>query len=255
VRRPSTISLAAGGLLASALLLWAVTASTRSDAKAPATAAAPSATAPPSRRPTEPPRPGDPHPRVAEPSMPSLTPAWRREVTDRVKQAPQPGAQAFRAMSDLYVEHNADLAQAQADAERITLAEVRELTYLGLMVQATQRVDEVEDVLGRALDQPARDQLTALMNDSNHDFQRQLRELVATGRPEDARWQLIRATEAHYLERYLAITGMMPDELDALLGGNILLPGAPIAGGETPPPEPRDQPRDTPTTPSRPTAP
>ncbi len=249
--RPSTISLAAGGLLAGALLLWAVSASTRGPRRRPA----PDVAEPASARPSRPPRPDDPRPRVAEPIMPPLTPAWRRAVTDRVQQAPLPGAQAFRAMSDLYVEHNADLAQAQADAERLTLAEVRELTHLGLMVQATQRIDEVEDVLGRTLDPGARDALTALMRESNQDFQRQLRELVAAGRPEDARWQLIRATEARYLEQYRTITGMQPDQLDALLGGNILLPGAPIAGGDTPPPTPRDEPRDTPSLPPRPPAP
>ena len=189
--------------------------------------------------------------------MPVLTPGWRRATTAQAHAAPRPGALAFRAMSDLYVEHNAAYARAQAEAEGLTLAEVRELTHLGLLVLATQRVPEVEEVLGRDLDDDARTALSGLMRSANDDFKRALRELVAAGASEDARWQLIRATEAGYLERFIAITGLEADQLDALLGGNILLPGAPIAGSpDADEPADSDAPaRDTPATPPRPSRP
>jgi hypothetical protein len=219
-------------------------------------------------RPSTPPGPDAPHVRAPEPTMPALTPAWRRAVTAQVEDAARPGAQAFRAMSDLYVDANDDFARAQAAAERITVAEVRELTHLGLLVLATQRVAEVEDVLGHELDDEDRTALGELMRTSNQAFKTELRALVASGAGEDARWQLIRATEADYLAGFVAITGLDDDGLDALLGGNILLPGAPIAEMDGDGPGDRDGDGDgdgdgldevvrdrSPATPPRPTAP
>ena len=248
------LPLVLGAALVAALGLWA--ARSRSDVARGAPAKAKVvASAVASGRPTAAPGPGGEHPRLAEPTMPTLSPGWRREVTERVRAADHPGAEAFRAMADLYVDHNADFARAQAEAEGLTLAEVRELTHLGLLVLATQRVPEVEDVLGHDLDDAARAAMGELMRASNDDFKRDLRELVAAGRPEAERWQLIRSTEARYLERFAAITGLDADQLDALLGGNILVPGAPIAGPPTPTPD-DDHPRDTsPTPPPRPSRP
>lgn len=255
MKRPSLPMVAACAALAGALALWAWTARSRAGDR-PATAAAPTAAAAaPTGRPSAPPGPDGPHPTIAEPTMPPLTPAWRRTVTAQVAADPRPGAAAFRAMADLYVDHNADFARAQAEAEGITVPEVRELTHLGLLVLATQRVAEVEDVLGHDLDDAARAELTALMHASNDDFKRDLRALVAADRPEDERWQLIRATLARYLDRFTAIAGLDPDQLDALLGGNVLLPGAPIAGPPTPSPtDPADH-HDSPAEPPRPPRP
>lgn len=250
MRRPSSLTLLAGAALAVALALWGWrAASDRGGARAGA--APPPATS--SGRPREAPGPGAAHPTVAEPTMPTLTPTWRREVTARVEHASAPGAAAFRAMSDLYVDRNPDFARAQAEAEHITLAEVRELTHLGLLVLATQRVPEVEEVLGHELDDTARRALGQLMRDANDDFKRELRALVAAGKPEPDRWALIRATEADYLARFAAITGITADQQDALLGGNILLPGAPIAGA--PADDGADHPQDSPGAPPRPAVP
>jgi hypothetical protein len=197
-------------------------------------------------RPTRPPRPGDePPPVTDEPQRPQPTDEQRAEILDRVRGAEQPGMTALRAFSDLYVDANLDLAQRQAESEGITLSEVRELTHFGNLVLATQRVPEVEEVLGRSLSQEERDKLSALMISANDGFKREMRAAVAGKATEEQRWEIIRAAQARYLADFFAATGMTDALLDDLLAGNMLLPGAPAATeqpdlDEVPPAEPRD---------------
>jgi hypothetical protein len=127
------------------------------------------------------------------------------------------------------MEHNAPFARAQAAKEGITVAEVAELTFLGYMVKATQSPHELEEVTGRALSEADRDKLGALMQTHNEGFKEKLRALVKNGAPEEARWELIRATEEAYKRDLFALAGLDDETFDAILAGDITKPGAPIA--------------------------
>ncbi|HKE19923.1 MAG TPA: hypothetical protein VKB80_33850 [Kofleriaceae bacterium] len=235
-----------GVLLLGALVVVAVAASmlglTRGpDAEAPPRAAVVSQSA----RPAEPPRgPRGPRPALDEPSPPIPTREMRAAATEKARGASNPGAVAFRTFSDLYVDHNLDFARKQAESEGITVAEVRELTHFGLLVEATQRVPEVEEVIGHPLTGEQRESLAALMSSANADFKSKMRSLVAAGSSEAERWKLIREAQARYLADFFSATGMNDQLLDDLLAGNVLLPGAPAATqppeGPVPPAGPRD---------------
>jgi len=202
-------------------------------------------------RPTLPPGPGDTATKAAavvEPTMPVLTPAWKAEVAEEVRGTARPGHAAFRRVSDLYVDENLALAERQAAAEGLTLSEVRELTYFGLLTMATQRFEDVEEVTGRPLTDADRTALGELMHSSNAEFRTAMRALVKQGGSEAARWELIRATQASYLAQLFARTGLDADRLDELLAGDLALPGAP-ARNEPPSGEPAVGGRDEAVTP------
>jgi hypothetical protein len=210
-------------------------------------------------RPTSPPKPGDPRPHVREPKNPELTQQWKAELTEKVRGEARPGEAAFVAYSDRFVDENLEFAQDQARAEGITLPEVRDLTRLGLLVMSTQRLPEVEEVLGRELSPEIKDALEEMVQRENGGFKAQLRALVAKRAPEAQRWELIHAADARYRAEFFRISGMTAELLDDLLAGNLLLPGAP---GANPDPSsvgagsdilPRG-PRDTAVPPPRPTA-
>lgn len=187
------------------------------------TAAAPSA-----GRPSREPGPGGGKPApVAEPRMPVLTPDEHAQLAAEVRDAPAPGAAAFRKLSDRYVDENLELAQRQASAEGLSLPEVRELTYFGLLAMATQRFDDVEEITGRPLGESDRAALGELMQGANGDFRTQMRALVGRRGAEAERWALIRETQARYQRELFRITGLDASTLDDLLAGNLALPGAP----------------------------
>ena len=140
-----------------------------------------------------------------------------------------PGEAAFRAMIHAFIEYNLEFAKAQAAKEGITVAEVEELTYLGYLVMATQRLSDVEDVTGRVYTDAERAHVASLMGEHNVAFKDTLRAAVARGAAEAERWQLIRAAEAAYLEDLYAATGLDADGLDSLLAGDLGKTGAPAA--------------------------
>jgi hypothetical protein len=186
------------------------------------------ARAPAAIRPAAPPRPGDPKPAAPrEPILPTLSPAERAELAERVRGRDRPGEHAFRAVAERYVDGNLELAQDQAASEGLTLAEVRELTYFGLMVLATQRTSEVEDLIGRPLTGDERGALADLMQHANGEFRKAMRALVARKASEAVRWALIRDTERRYRDDLFRVTSLTDALLDDLLAGNIALPGAP----------------------------
>ena len=167
----------------------------------------------------------------------------------------RPGRDAFRAVSERYVDENLELAKRQAAAEGLTLPEVRELTYFGLMVLATQRFEDVEAITGRPLGADQRDALARLMQSSNGEFREAMHALVARGGGEAERGKLIRDTEARYQTELFRISGLDDGMLDDLLAGNVALPGAP-ARGDQPEGPPIGGPRDDqPGTPPRPGTP
>jgi len=204
-------------------------------------------------RPRLPPRPGDaPPPAMDEPILPTATPEQRADIAERARGAARPGMTAFRAFSDLYVDGNLDLARRQAESEGLTLDQVRDLTSFGLMVLATQRVSDVEEIVGRSLTEEQRETLSALMISANGEFKEKLRALVAAGASEAERWKLIRSTQSEYLIDFYAATGMNDDLLDDLLAGNVNLPGAPASTQPPEGPVPPASPVDTDLHPERP---
>lgn len=216
----------------------------------------------PPGRPSRPPGPGEkdrPAP-PPEPALPRLGPEERALLLEKVRRDPHPGLAAFRLLSDRYVDDNAAMAAEQAKKEGLTLAEVRELTHFGLLAMATQRVEDLEDIIGHPLDAETRAALSKLLATSDQQFEAQMRELVAKGGGESERWALIRGMESRYLEELERLTGLDEEKLDDLLAGNLGLPGAPAAGLPAPDPRgvPRDDdrgPRDTVTPPPRPSVP
>jgi hypothetical protein len=184
-------------------------------------------------RPIRPPGPDDPRPTVVEPRSPEISNAWKAEMTEKLRGNPAPGEAAFAAYSDRFIDENLAMAEEQARAEGITLPEVRALTRLGLLVMSTQRLADVEEVLGRELPPETKDALEDMVQRENGAFKDQMRAMVAKGASEEQRWDLIRAADARYREEFFKLSGMTPELLDDMLAGNLLLPGAP---GATPDP-------------------
>lgn len=178
-------------------------------------------------KPRLPPKPGAPHVRLPTPEMPpdvaTIAAAAYAGATTR------PGEAAFRATVRAFIAYNARFAEVQAAKEGITIGEVEELTYLGFLVQATQRLDDVAELTGRTYSDAERAQIGALMGAHNDAFKASMRAAVARGAGETERWQLIRDTEAGYLDDFRAATGLDDDQLDGLLAGDLAKPGAPIA--------------------------
>jgi hypothetical protein len=204
-------------------------------------------------RPDLPPEPGRDQPRrLREPQLPPNAGETHAAAYEQARSqgSARPGEAAFRATVDAFVEYNKSFAEAQARQEGLTVAEVRELTYFGLMAQETQRWSEVEDVLGRTLTEDERQAAEELMHTANSEFKARMRELVARNASEEDRWELIQATQERYQREYFALTGMTSELLDDLLAGDITRKGAPIAtpppaemppGPEYTPPAPRPQ--------------
>ena len=204
-------------------------------------------------RPTRPPVPGQDRPApTPEPSEPPGMAELRAQTYAQARSdgREQPGDAAFRATIDAFIEYNRKFAEAQAQAEGITVDEVRELTYFGFLVMETQRWSEVEDIVGQPLSAEERQLGEELMHRFNKEFKTGMRALVQRGADADERWQLIRATQANYKREYFALTGMDAAQLDDLLAGDITRTGAPI---DTPPPDEITENPDTPTAePSKP---
>ena len=234
--------LAGVGLLAF-LLLGSRGLVPRSDA--PATSAStspgPAASTPDSEpgpvRPRTPPVQGrDSPPVVDEPTLPPDADALRLAAYQEAlaREEPRPGEQAFRSMVSAFMDHNRKLAEQQAAAEGLSLDEVEELTFLGLMAQESQRWPEVEQLLGGPLDPDKRTQTEAMLRELDNEFEQSMRDLVAEGASPEDRWALIRSFEKDYRDRYFELTGMDEDLLDDLLAGDASRKYAP---GSTPPPE------------------
>ncbi len=171
--------------------------------------------------------------------MPELPPeaaeVQARTYEEAVAQGSEtPGDVAFRATIDAFMTYNQKLAEAQAEAEGITIEEIHELTYFGFLALQTQRWPDVEDLIDRELTEEERTLGADLLRTTNQEFKEQLRQLVAEGAPESERWELIRSTQARYRREYFAITGMTPELLDQLLAGDLTRDYAPAV---TPIPE------------------
>ncbi|MEM1415830.1 MAG: hypothetical protein AAGH15_13060 [Myxococcota bacterium] len=212
---------------------------------------------PPPQRPAEAPVMGRDEPSsLPHPTAPLDMSVVRREAyaAARAEGDPRPGEAAFRAMVSAFMRHNRQLAEQQAEAEGLTMDEVEELTFLGLMAQQTQRWPEVEEVVGAPIDADTRIRAEQFLDELNQGFKEEMRGLVASGASERERGRLIRRTQDRYREVYFELTGMNPDHLDDLLAGDGSRAHPP---GELPPEEvlaqqPEAQPQPEP---ERPTGP
>lgn len=188
-------------------------------------------------RPTEPPVPGRDEPfSLPEPEPPPRLGQLRDDAYAAAVEAgtSRPGEAALREAVRVFIEHNRQFADAQAQAEGLTVEEVEELTFFGMMAQQTQRWPDVEDVLERPIDPAVREAAEALFHDANSTFKAEMRRQVQAGATEAERWALIRGAQEEYRQRYFELTGMNEAQLQALLAGD---PDRKYPGGTLPPPE------------------
>lgn len=248
MKQRTWIATALGALLVAAIVAAVVVGREASPASTRPAADPGLVTAP--RKPARPPPPGTPRVRVQSPEMPpNAGDVGRAAYADAKAAGRPPGEAAFRATVRAFIEYNRAFAEAQAAREHLTVEEVEELTYLGFMVQATQRLSEVADITGRDYGDAEREQVAGLMRVANDDFKTAMRDAVARGADADERWRLIRDTEDRYRTQLFALTGLDADGLDGLLAGDLARTGAPIATEIPADIEPRpyvaDQPRPT----------
>ena len=195
-------------------------------------------------RPTSPPVRGRDYPnrvKKAEPEAPEKMSAARDQayVEALSQKDPKPAETALRRAVAVFVDHNRQFADAQAQAEGLSLEEVEELTYFGFFAQHTQRWPEVEAILGHELDPDVRQHAEQLLDETNMAFKRSMRALVADGALAEERWDLIRKTQATYRLNYFALTGMNNGQLQELLAGDLTRR---YPQSELPPPERAAQP-------------
>lgn len=135
----------------------------------------------------------------------------------------RPGELAFRANADAFFDHNLDIARERAARDGVSLEELREMTYLGLLAMRLRQWGAVEAALGHELAAETRQTADDLVFAASDELKRDIAALVAAGAPPSERRAAIRAAEERFLAEYLAITGLSPAQYDALLG-------APFAG-------------------------
>ncbi len=128
-----------------------------------------------------------------------------------------PGEKAFRADALAFFDHNADLGEEKAAKEGITTDELKELTYMGLLAMHIRRWDEVAQLTGHELTADERARGDELVFSASNELKAAIREHVAKGHSEEARWSTIRKLQASFLERYKALVRISPEAYDRLL--------------------------------------
>ncbi|HEU4536461.1 MAG TPA: hypothetical protein VFS00_20190, partial [Polyangiaceae bacterium] len=166
-------------------------------------------------------RPGRDRPRARQPeALPTHDAGLRAYAEARKAGEKNPGERAFRAEAKAFFDHNAEFAADKASRKGVTLGELSELTYLGMLGMHLRRWGPVEQAAGRALTPEERGRAEELIVWASDALKAALDEQVAQGATEEARWQTIRAHEARFVEQYRAITGLSPEGFDRLLGQN-----------------------------------
>lgn len=168
-------------------------------------------------------RPPDRPANVPSPKTPpNMETLGQAVYTDGVaKNVVYPARVALRKQAKLYINYNRQFADAQAQAEGISLEEVEELTYFGFLAQRSQRWSDVEDILGRKLSTEVRTAAERMLNDLNDEFTQAVRKMVSEGSLKPERWKYIRELQQRYLEDYFTITEMNEAYLEMLLAYNI----------------------------------
>jgi hypothetical protein len=179
---------------------------------------APSAAPPVGAAPRERLRPGRERPPARQPeALPTHDVglrAYQKALRDGDK---TPGETAFRAEAKAFFDHNAQIAAEKAAKKGISVGELSELTYLGLLGMYLQRWDQVDQVAKKPLSPEDRGRGEELVVAASDALKATLDADVAKGSDEEARWQTIRTHEAKFLEQYRALTGLSPEEFDRLL--------------------------------------
>ena len=156
--------------------------------------------------------------KAIEPVAPPLEPGIAAHRAAERDGSPRPGEAAFRANADAFVDTNRELAEAKAAAEGITVDELRELTFLGLLAMRLRQWDAVERQLGRPVPPEVRDGADALVFGASDATKATIRAEVARGASESERREVIRSNEDRFVADYLALTGLDAAGYDALLG-------------------------------------
>lgn len=119
---------------------------------------------------------------------------------------------------------NPALADEKAAAEGITVEELGELTYLGMLAMRLRQWEAVERQLGHELSPALRAEADLLVFASSDELKATIRAQVARGEPEAARWATIRWTEDTFVADYVALVGLDAAGFDALLGESFAEP-------------------------------
>ncbi len=128
-----------------------------------------------------------------------------------------PGEKAFRADALAFFEFNGDLGEEKAAKEGVTLDELKELTYMGLLAMHIRRWDAVERVTQRELTPEDQAKGDELVFSASNALKAAIREHVAKGDPPEVRWETIRKHQASFVESYKALVKISPEHYDRLL--------------------------------------
>ena len=196
-------------------------------------------------------------------------PEYQTAIADAVNA----GAIAFRAYTDDFCDAVKAEVEAQMAREKLTEAEVRELTYFGMLAKTSLDWNAVEAITGHPIHPNARRYAQDAMFEASSEMKRELRAQVEAGADETARRATIERIERAYLDKYNHLTGMDADLLDMLLWqyvqehpsesiADVVAANQPAYGANTvdrklnylppPPPPPADSPPPAPATPSAP---
>jgi hypothetical protein len=157
-------------------------------------------------------------PRAPEPEAPKSHEIGIRVYAEAVKAGEKnPGEKAFRADSKAFFEHNAQLAEERAEKEGITLDELDELTYLGLLAMHLRRWDDAAQVAEHEISPEDRQRADELIFSSSNEMKAAIREHVKKGDSPEVRWATIRKLQTSFIEKYQAITKMSPQNFDLFL--------------------------------------
>jgi hypothetical protein len=127
------------------------------------------------------------------------------------------GVEAFRTLSDDFVEANPDAVKDHMQREGLTREETKELTYFALLVSESHDWDAVEALTNHAIETEARRQAWSQMQRRSRQMREDLQAAVKRKASEAERWEAIDRIESDYLTDYYLLTGMTPDLLDQLL--------------------------------------
>ncbi len=130
---------------------------------------------------------------------------------------PNPGEKAFRADALAFFEFNGDLGEEKAAKEGVTLDELKELTYMGLLAMHIRRWDTVGRLTGREMSPEEQVKGDELVFSASNALKAAIREHVAKGDPPEARWETIRKHQASFIEQYKALVKISPEQYDRLL--------------------------------------
>lgn len=147
--------------------------------------------------------PGAPEPASVEASFEQRHPnGFHSEATDRL-----------RAAAAEYVRDNAHRAGELGALGGLDTDEHVELTYLGLLAEATQNAERIEHVLGHPPSIEVRRRAAHALDVADSWVRQNLQELVARGATKSERAQVLRRGESLYIVGYCEALGIGESDL------------------------------------------